>query len=126
MFEDFSSECHRVARVHAVFAWLDTLHSFLTCYLGGAHVGAVARNAKGVPRESRGRSWSFDVRRDDATTLTFYVQYRPGSADGYPTCGVLINGEDSGYQPEPSINPLENDKSGVMDYFDLLSVQYAA
>lgn len=125
MFEDFSTECHHIARVHAMFEWLETMHVFLRGRLG-TRVGDVARNAKGVPREPRGRSWSFDVRRDADTTLTFYVQYRPGSADGYPSCGVLINGEDSGYQPEPSIDPLENDKRGVMDYFNLLSVQYAA
>lgn len=125
MFEDFTDARSRVTRIHAVHEWLDTMHVYLGGRLG-SRVGAIVRNASGVPRASRGRSWSFDVRRDDDTTLTFWLSYRPGSWDGYPKCGVLINGEDSGYRPEPSIDPLMTDGRGVLDYFNLWSVQYAA
>ena len=124
MFDDFSDEYHHIYRVHAMLSWLETLHDFLEGRLG-SRVGAVVRNGKGVPRESRCRSWSFDVRRDEDTTLTFWMSYRPSGADLYALCGVLINGEESGYRPEPSLNPLENDKNGVMDYFDLAGVEYA-
>ena len=125
MFDDFSDEYRHVRRVHVMFSWLETLHDFLECRLG-SRVGAVVRNGKGVPREPRCRSWSFDVRRDGDTTLTFYMSYRPAGADLYALCGVLINGEESGYRPEPSLNQLENDKNGVLDYFDLERVDYAA
>ena len=125
MLDDFSNEYLHVRLVHVMFSWLETLHEFLECRLG-SRVGGVVRNGKRVPRESRCRSWSFNVRRDEDTTLTFWMSYRPSGADLYALCGVLVNGEESGYRPEPSLNPLENDKRGVMDYFDLAGVEYAA
>ena len=125
MFDDFSNEYHHIYRVHAMLSWLETLHDFLEGRLG-SRVGSVVRNGRGVPRESRCRSWSFEVRRGGDTTLTFWMSYRPSGVDLCALCGVLINGEESGYRPEPSLNPLENDKRGVMDYFDLAGVEYAA
>lgn len=125
MFDDFSNEYHHIYRVHAMLSWLETLHDFLEGRLG-SRVGSVVRNGRGVPRESRCRSWSFEVRRGGDTTLTFWMSYRPSGADLCALCGVLVNGEESGYRPEPSLNPLENDKRGVMDYFDLAGVEYAA